>query len=162
MLTGADDQFAPREVVRRWYERVARLTDTPAGEPLRLPQVTRPGDTPFQRTWEEAEQLVSQARDLCFSGDVPDCYKNAARTSIEFLVPDARTRGLSADNRKRLFTAALSIWTVDQAKAKGLLWVMEREYPHTREKGGREWANSRSEEFMVYTVLYPPPIIVIR
>ena len=89
VLTGAGDQLAPREVVRNWYECIARLTDTPAGEPLRLPRVTRPGDTPFQRTWEEAERLVGQARDLCFNGDVLDCYKNsAARTSIEFLIPD--------------------------------------------------------------------------
>lgn len=91
-----------------------------------------------------------------------DFHKNFARRSIEFLIPDARTRGLSADNRKRLFTAALSVWTIEPSKAKGLLWVMENEYPHTHEKGGREWANSRSEEFMVYTVLYPPPIVLIR
>ena len=86
VLTGADNQLAPREVVRNWYECVARLTDTPAGEPLQLPRVTRPGDTPFQRTREEAEWLVGQARYLCFNGDVLDCYKTprGRRSSSSF------------------------------------------------------------------------------
>jgi hypothetical protein len=82
--------------------------------------------------------------------------------TIDFLVPEARAWGLSAGDKKRIFTVASAVWMHDRLKAEGLLWVLEKEYPYTRQAPGPEWANRYSEEFMIYTVLYPPPIVITR
>ena len=161
-LTNAGSEFGPRLFVRTWYHDVVRLTGTPAGEQLRLPLVTRPENTPFHRAiaWEEANQLVGEAREWSFGRNVGEEYKQIARLSINFLIPEARTEGLSAGDKRRIFTVASSVWAHDRHRAEGLLWVLEKEYPYTRQGAGREWANSCSEEFMVYTILYPPPIVI--
>lgn len=160
-LTEASSEFGPRETVRLWYEHVVYLTYSPARGRLVLPQVTRPKSTPFYTviTWEQAHSLVGEARESCFGRNVDEVYKQAARLSIDFFVPEARTKGLSAGDKKRIFTVASCVWAYDQPRAQGLLWVLDKEYPYTRQKAGREWANDHSEAFMVYTVLYPPPIV---
>jgi len=160
-LTEAGSEFAAREVLRHWFNIVALLTGTPTGGPLRLPQVIQPGDH-RPATWEEADLLDGEARESLFGREVNDMYKRGARLSILFLFPDARTKGLSAGDKKRIFTVATNVLAFDKPKAEGLLWVMDKEYTHTREEVGREWANSWSKDFMVYTVLYPPPIVVLR
>jgi hypothetical protein len=83
--------------------------------------------------------------------------------AIHFLFAEARTKGLSASEKKRIFTIASRVGMVRCLKAEALLWVLEKEYPHTRQEIGRprEWANSLSEDFMTYTVLYPPPIVIV-
>ena len=160
-LTEASSEFGPRETVRLWYEHVVYLTYSPARGRLVLPQVTRPKSTPFYTviTWEQAHSLVGEARESCFGRNVDEVYKQAARLSIDFFVPEARTKGLSAGDKKRIFTVASCVWAYDQPRAQGLLWVLDKEYPYTRQKAEREWANDHSEAFMVYTVLYPPPIV---
>lgn len=163
-LTEAGSEFAAREVLKHWFNIVAILTGTPAGEPLQLPQVIQPGDLPFHRpiTWEEVNLLDGEDRKSRFGREVDDMYKRGARLSIMFLFPDARTKGLSTGDKRRIFIVASNVWMYDQLKAEGLLWVMDREYVYTREEGGRKWANSWSKDFMVYTVLYPPPIVVFH
>jgi len=161
-MTDASGKFGALEVVRNWHGIVAEYTVTPAGEPLRLPRVARSANSPFYRTWEEVNMLGGAARESCFGRGVGEVYKQVARVSIDFLIPGARIDGLSAGDRKRIYTVALNVSAVDQQRAQGLLWVMDREYNHARRNGGREWANSHAEEFMVYTVLYPPPIHVFH
>ena len=161
-LTNASSDFGPREAVRLWYWDVIYLTGTPTGEPLRLPPVVRPGNTPFHRvlTWEEANQFGGQARESSFWEVVDEGCKRAARLSIDFLITDARTKGLSTGDKKRLYIVASSVWRYDRFRAEGLLWVVKNEYRYTRPGHEREWANEYSEEFMVHTVLYPPPIVL--
>jgi hypothetical protein len=135
VLTNAGSAFGPREAVRLWYEYVAQLTRTPAGEPLRLPPVARPENTPFQKAvvWEEANLLVGEARESCFGKDVDEEYKWIARVSIDFLVPGARAWGLSAGDKKRIFTVASAVWMHDRLK---VCCGLEKE-----EAPGPEWAN---------------------
>lgn len=163
-LTEASGEFGPQETVRLWYEHVVHLTYDPAEGRLLLLPVIRPESTPFYTaiTWEQADSLVGEARESCFGRNVEEVYKQAARLSIDFLVPDARTKGLSGGDKKRMFTVASSVWAYDPPRAQGLLWVLDKEYPYTRQEAGREWANDHSEAFMVYTVLYPPPIVATR
>lgn len=138
---------------------VACLTNTLAGEPLRLPTLTPLENSSFLRvaSWEETILLVGQDRELCFGREVDEKYKQAARPSIEFLVSEAKALGLSA---KRIFTVVSTVWSYNELRAQGLLWVLEKEYPDIRWGPRREWANRRSEEFMIYTVLYLPPIVI--
>lgn len=158
-LIQSNRTFAAREYVRQWLLLVAQSTETPEEAELRLPHMGGPQDLPFHRalTWEEAN-----VREFCFEREVEEKQKRAARLTILFLFPEAQTKGLSAGEKKRLFTIASRVWTVDQLRAEGLLWVLDKEYPHTREEVGRvrEWANNMSEDFMAYTALYPPPIVV--
>ena len=88
--------------------------------------------------------------------------KAAARLSIEFLFPRAMREGLSALDKKRLFTVASKVWTIDPRAAEALLWVLDKVYPETRHEVGRLWPNDESEEFMMYTVLFPPPMRLSR
>ena len=163
-LTEASSEFGPQETVRLWWEQVAYLTYDRAEGRFLLPPVFRPESTPFYTviTWEQAHSLVGEARESCFGRNVEEVYKQAARLSIDFFVPGARTKGLSAGDKKRIFTVASSVWAYDPPRAQGLLWVLDKEYPYTRQEAGREWANDHSEAFMVYTVLYPPPIVATR
>ena len=161
------DQYydvGPRQAVRSWHNHVANMTRTPAGRRLQLPAPDPLQNSPFHRqmSWEEADQLGNNARRLCFGRDVREEYKEAARLSIEFLIPRAIREGLSALDKKRLFTVASKVWTIDRRAAEGLLWVLDKEYPETRHEVGRLWPNSESEEFMMYTVLFPPPMKVSR
>jgi hypothetical protein len=157
-------EIGPRQAVESWYNYVANVTGTLAGKPLRLPSSTRFPNSPFHRQmgWEEASQLRGSARRLCFGRYVREEYKDAARLSIEFLIPRAARDGLSALDKKRLFTVASKVWTINPCAAEGLLWVLDKEYPETRHEVGRMWPNSQSEEFMMYTVLFPPPMGVSR
>ena len=158
------DETGPREAVQSWYNYVANLTDTLVGKQLRLPALGHFQNSPFHRQmdWEEASQLRGNARQLCFRRNVREEYKDAARLSIEFLVPKAMREGLSGLDKKRLFTVASKAWTINPCAAEGLLWVLDKEYPETRHEVGRMWPNSLSEEFMMYTVLFPPPMGVSR
>lgn len=161
VLTGANDEVETRQRVGHWYASVAEQTGTPLGEPLRLPPVTRLGNFPFHRliTWKEANLFVGEARESCFGKEVDEEHKLAARLSIEFLVPGVRNNGLSAGDKQRIFAVASTVWTISRSAAEGLLWVMDNEYADTREEVEREWVNPKSEEFMVYTVLFPPPLV---
>jgi hypothetical protein len=162
MLLAESGEFAAREMVKHWLDAVAQWTSTLAGEPLRLPQLPRPGDLPFHKLigWEEASGLAGEDREFYFGQDVDEAHKQAARMLIEFFSSEARSKGLSTGDKRRLFTVALTVWPLDQSRAKGLLWVMDKEYPHTREGTGREWSNPYSKEFMIYAVLFPPPIVL--
>ncbi|KAF9652262.1 hypothetical protein BDM02DRAFT_3109236 [Thelephora ganbajun] len=163
VLTDTDGEFAVREIVRLWLSLVVRSTGTLVGEPLRLPHVPRPEELPLHRpmVWDEANQLDSKARELCFGREVNELYEQDARATILFLFPEARTKGLSVLDKRRIFAVASNVWMFDQTRAEGLLWVMDREYPHTRQEDGREWANSMSKDFMIYTVLFPPPVVAV-
>jgi len=155
-LTEAGSRFAAQEMVRLWSISVARWTQTPAGAPLCLPELVRPGPLPFHRpvAWEEVQ----------YRGPLPDEWKVQepekyfGRLVIRFLFPEASTKGLSAVDKERLFVAASSVWTRDPSRAEGLLWVMQHEYPYTREGTGRGYPNHKSNDFMTYTVMFPPPI----
>ena len=155
-------ETGPRQAVQSWYNYVANLTGTLVGWPLRLPAPARFQNSPFHRQmdWEEASQLRGSARRLCFRRNVREEYKEAARLSIEFLVPRATREGLSALDKKRLFAVASKVWTINPCAAEGLLWVLDKDYPETRHEVGRMWPNGLSEEFMMYTVLFPPPMEV--
>ena len=159
-ITQGERLYAAKEVVRLWLLHVAKLTKTPKGKELKLPQARLPPHKVL--SWEEADELVGGAREACFGRDVEERYKRDARLAILFLFPEAATKGLSEGDKKRIFTIALKVWMLHPSRAEGLLWVMDKEYPDTRTEVGqvREWANSMSEDFMTYTALYPPPIIV--
>ena len=158
-LIQSNRTFEAREVVKQWLYLVAESTDTPPEGELRLPYMEAPEDMPFHKvlTWEEAG-----ARGYCFEREVEEKYKRDARLTILFLFPEAHTKGLSAVEKKRLFTVASRVWMVHYPRAEGLLWVLGKEYPDTREEVGqvRDWANSMSQDFMTYAALYPPPIFV--
>lgn len=158
--THAHCEDESRTTVRLWYEAVAESTHTPAGQPLRLPQVGWPTTSLFTRliTWEEMNKTKDAVRDLWFGREVGGEPKQVARMAINFLVPGARVRGLSEDERKRFYNLALRIWTIDPPRAEGLLWVMDKEFHRLPGRGEREWVNQYSEDFMLYTILYPPPI----
>ena len=163
-ITQGERLYAAKEVVRLWLLLVAGLTKTPKGAELQLPQARLPEGLPPHKvlSWEDADELVGEAREACFGRDVEERYKRDARLAILFLFPEAATKGLSEGDKKRIFTIALKVWMLHPSRAEGLLWVMDKEYPDTRTEVGqvREWANSMSEDFMTYTALYPPPIIV--
>ena len=156
-LIQVDRPFAAREVVRNWQRLVAYRTGTPEGAELRLPSIIQP-ELPFHRTltWEEVE-----GKNFNPEWEVEDRYKRDARLAIVFLFPEAPTKGLSAQEKTKLIAIAANIWMVHSLRAEGLFWVLRNDYPHTRKEVGqmRKWANQMSEDFMVYTLLYPPPII---
>ena len=122
-LTNASSGFELQEVIRLWHHEATFLTNTLAGEPLRLPAPTPLENSSFLRvvSWEETILLVGQDLELCFGREVDEKYKRAARLSIEFLVPEAKARGLSARDKKRIFTVASTVWSYDKPKAQGLL-----------------------------------------
>ena len=160
-LTDANE-YGARVFVKIWLDHVVQRTGTPAGKPLQLPRVMQHEDSPFQNpiTWQEADALDGEDRESFFGWEVEQKYRNDARLSIAFLFPEARSRGLSVGDKSRIFAVASNVWSHDPQRAKGLLWVMDKEYLLTREEVGREWANSKSKEFMIYTVLFPPLIVL--
>ena len=159
VLTRASRLFEAKEKVRNWLRSVADATRTPAGRPLRLPPLPR--HSPFYRllTWQEIGALDDEDRELCFARDVEEDYKRIARLFILFLFPEASTRGLFASDKETIFYVASHVWLLDPRRAGGLLWVLDKEYLETREGVGRESVNPHSKEFMIYTALYPPPIV---
>ena len=151
--------FAARETVKKWLSLVATSTRINAEGELRLPYIGRPDDgMPFHRvlTWEEVED-----REYSPERDIEEKYKREARLTISFLFPEAETEGLSTEDKKRVFTVASRLWVVHHLKAEALLWVLRKEYAHTRKGVVGEvvldWPNYMAEDFMVYTALYPPP-----
>lgn len=160
VLTNARNVFGPRARVRIWYDMVASATGTPAGAPLRLPEVALPKMFAIYKpmTWEEASRLSGEDWELCFGRAVDEASKRQAKMSIDFLIPGARSMGLSPDERKMLFTAASMILSVNGLKAQGLLWVMAEKYRHNLLRTAPRRMNSYSEEFMAYAMLFPPPI----
>jgi len=158
VLTRAS-QFEAEEKVRNWRRSVAEATDTPAGRSLRLPKLRQ--YLPFNKplTWKQAAALDGEDRKLCFGRDAGEDYKRIARLLILFLFPEASTRGLFASDKEVIFDVASHVWLLDPPRAEGLLWALDKEYPETRAGPGRQWANAHSKEFMIYTVLYPPPIV---
>ena len=155
-------EYGARESVKYWFNDVARSTETLAEDPLQLPPIIQYEGSPFQNpiTWQEANALNGEDREEFFGWEVEQKYKKAARLSIAFLFPEARSRGLSVGDKGRIFAVVSNVWSHDPQKAKGLLWVMDKEYLVTREGVEREWANSKSKEFMIYTVLFPPPVVL--
>ena len=166
MVLADASQFAARETVKMWLGDVAKSTDSAAGEPLRLPKMERPRESPFLRlrTWKEADALVGEEREICFGRDVEDADKRIARSTILFLFPQVKSTGLTPNDKENIFAVASLVWSFDTVKAKALLWVLENEYSGTDEKGAtdRDWANFKTEEFMFYTALFPPPIVLTR
>jgi hypothetical protein len=151
--------FAAREVVRKWWVFVAVSTGVTAEGELQLPYIGRPGDgMPFHRalTWEEFE-----ARGYVSGRDIEEGYKWDASLTILFLFPEAQTKGLSVGEKKRMFTIASRLWSIDHLRAEALLWVLTNEYAYAGREDGAvcEWPNSMAEDFMMYTALYPPPIV---
>jgi len=163
VLTQAS-QFAAEEKVRLWSRTVAEETDTPVGTPLRLPPLLRPGRLPFHwsLTWEEANALDGEDREICFGREGGEYHKTVARSLILFLFPEAGSNGLYVCEKARIFTAASNVWLHNPPRAEALLWVLDKEYPGTREGNGRGWVNPHSKEFTIYTVLFPPPIVPVR
>ena len=155
-------EFGARESVRLWLDHVADLTHTRGEEPLRLPQITQHEDSPFYtpRTWEEANALPSEDRKSCFGRDVEEKHKQTARLLIKFLFPESESSGLSAGDKNIIFTVASNVWPLDPPKAKGLLWVMDQEYNTWDEENEHRWENHESKDFMIFTVLFPPPIVL--
>ena len=154
---------AAQEIVKLWFNSIARQTRTPVGESLRLRQPVS-DDSPFHQvvTWEVAETFVGEDRELFFNRDVDEASKRVARSSILFLFPEASTLGLSADDKKRIYTLAVDVSSYDREKAKGLAWVLEYEYPGTRKGAELVYANrearAKARDFMIHTVVYPPPL----
>ena len=163
-LTQGARLFAAREMVRHWLSIVAQSTKTPLGEKLQLPETRLPRGLPFHKvlTWEEANALVGAAREDCFGHNMGGRYRRDAWLTIRFLFPEAATKGLSERDKKRIYNIALRIWTVDHRRAEALLWALDNEFTDTRAEIGRvrEWPNSMSKDFMTYTALYPPPIVM--
>jgi len=159
VLTRASRLYEAEEKVRNWLRSVADATRTPAGRRLRLPPLRR--YSPFHRilTWEEADALDGEERELCFGRDVGEDCKRIARLLILFLFPEVSSRGLFACDKEMIFDVASQVWLLDPPRAEGLLWALDNEYPKTREGLGRRRANPNSKEFMIYAVLYPPPIV---
>jgi hypothetical protein len=160
-LTEGDSLFKAREVVRLWLLHVAELTQSSVGGELHLPRMrlpeVLPEVLPNRRflSWEEADESFDEA---CLE----ERYKRDARLTIQFLFPEAETKGLSAGDKRRIYIIASKVWGMHKSKAMGLLWVMDKEYSDTRAVVGREreWPNLMSEDFMTYAALYPPPIVV--
>ena len=156
---------AAQRIVKLWFDSVVRQTCTPMGEPLRL-RGPSSDDSPFHpaMTWEMVETLVGKDRDLVFNRDVDEASKRLARLSILFLFMEASTFGLSADDKKRIYNLAVDVWSYDREKAKGLAWVLEYEYPGTREGSVLVYpdddAEDKAKDFMIYSVVYPPPIFI--
>ena len=160
VLTRASRQFEAEERVRNWLRSVADATRSPAGRRLRLPPLRQ--YLPFHRrlTWAEADALDGEDRELCFGRGVGEDYKRIARLLILFLFPEANSKGLFARDKEKIFNVASHVWLLDPPRAEGLLWALDKEYPKTREGlGHRGWENPYSKEFMIYTVLFPPPIV---
>ena len=158
-------RFGARETVRLWLNNVDELTYTCGEESLQLPRIAQPEDLPFHkpRTWEEVDALPHEDRESYFGQDVEESFKQVARLAIAFLFPESLNAGLSVGEKGRIFAVASTVWFHDQQKAKGLLWVMANEHPHTRdEEYENGWANSMSKKFMIYTVLFPPPIVMVE
>jgi len=170
VLTGASSDLGPQVVARFWYREVAYLTNTPSGEPLRLPPVTLLKNYPSYEilSSEEARPPVGTDQGSYPREEVDEKYKQVARLSIEFLFPEAKTSHLLAIEKERILTVVSTVSGYDRPRALGLLLVLEEEYPDTRldplckgmENFMREWADGYLEEFMVYTVFYPPPLLI--
>jgi hypothetical protein len=160
-LTEGDSLFKAREVVRLWLLHVVELTQSSAGGELQLPRMRFPEVLPEVLpshkvlSWEEVDESFDE-------GCIEERYKRDARLTIQFLFPEAETKGLSAGDKRRIYTIASKVWGMHKSKAMGLLWVMDKEYADTRTVVGREreWPNLMSEDFMTYAALYPPPIVV--
>lgn len=157
-------QFEARVKVENWLRSVADVTNTPAGRPLLLPSLPRHTVSPFHRllTWRDADALDGEDRELCFGRDAGEGYKRIARLLIPFFFPEARSKGLFAWDKEMIFTVASHVWLLDRPRAEGLLWALDKEYSATRVGLGRGWANPNSKGFMIYTVLYPPPIVPLH
>ena len=165
MVLADASQFAARETVEMWSAAVAKSTDSAAGEPLRLPKMERPRESPFLRlrTWREADALVGEDREICFGWDVEDADKCMARSTILFLFPQVKSAGLTPGDKENIFVVASLVWSFDAVKAKALLWVLDNEHSVTDEEGDEHYDGCfTSEEFMFYTVLFPPPVVVSR
>lgn len=152
-------QLEAQKTAHDWFQSIAAATDTPAGEPLRIPPLPRHGPSPFHRplTWKEVDALEGEARDLYFGREV-EGYKRMARSWVLFLFPEVGSKGLFTGDKEKIFTVASRVWPLDPDRAECLLWALDKEYPETREGVGRGWVGASSEEFMIYTALYPPPI----
>ena len=167
VLSEAGSESAARKTIKLWLDKVFRLTKTPPGVQLQLAPLIPPRPLPFYRvlTWDEADELVGEERERIFGRNVAESQKVLARVSIAFLFPEARSEGLSVNDKRKIFTVASYVSMHFMPKALGLMWVLDKEYPDTREDtqcGGAgsepDWANDMSKEFMIYTVLLNPPI----
>jgi hypothetical protein len=171
VLSEAGSESAARRIIKLWLDKVSWLTKTPPGDQLQLAPLRPPRPRPFYRvlTWDEADELVGEERERVFGRNVAESQKDLARASIEFLFPEARSEGLSVNDKRKIFTVASYVSMHFKPKALGLMWVLDKEYPNIREDtqyvvAGSEpdWANEMSKEFMIYTVLSNPPIMIHR
>lgn len=162
VLSEAGSESAARETIKLWLDKVSLFTETPPGDQLQLTALIPPQPLPFcgALTWDEADELVGEERERVFGQNVAEKQKDRARVSIAFLFPEARSKGLSVGDKRRIFTVASYVAMHNLQRALGLLWVLDKEYPDTfeRTRSEREWANDMSKEFMIYTVLLNPPI----
>jgi len=161
VLTQASHMFEVEEKVRNWLRSVADATRTPVGRSLRLPSLpVSPFHRPLKR--EEADELDDEDRESYFGRRVWEDCKRIARLAIRFLFPEAGSRGLFACDKEMIFNVASQVWLLDPPRAEGLLWVLDDEYRETREGLRRIRPNQHSKKFMIYTVLYPPPIVPLH